>query len=517
MAGRYRQFGIEAALETVRQAAASSAPRRSWRYIAGLTAIAVAYFVMAKLGLELASINPIATPIWPPTGLALAAVILWGYRVCPAVFLAALLANATTAGSIYTAAVIALGNTLECLVGGYFVNRWSSGSATFDTPAGVARFAAISLLVATPISATVGVGTLVTAGYADAARFLSVWITWWLGDLAGALVIAPVIVLWCRSGGRAINRKEVEGAVWVAAVAGVVGLIAFGPLIESSTIRDSLGFLSVVPLLWAALRGGRRDTATVTLILAGFAVWGTMSQVGPFARATQNDSFLLLLMFLMSTSVPSLILSADVAVRKQAEERQRQLTAELDHRVKNTLATVQALASLTLRSSESPAAFRKTFEARLHAMAKGHDLLGRGGWERADLGEIVRETLAPYADVDGKRVQVSGPAMMLTPSAATTLMMVLHELATNAAKHGALSTASGRVALDWRPDGGTVELRWVENAGPPVQVPTHRGFGSTFIEQGVVSSLGGNVQLDFAPSGLVCTIRVPLSEKVVRG
>jgi two-component sensor histidine kinase len=489
----------------------------SWRYAVELGGIAAAYFVVAKLGLELASINPSATPIWPPTGLALASVLLWGYRVCPAVFVAALLANATTAGSIYTASLIALGNTLECLVGGYLVNRWSDGRATFDTPAGVTRFALISLLTATPISATVGVGSLLAAGNADEAHVLSIWATWWLGDLAGAVVIAPVIVLWAGGGVRPSSPRELRATAAILAAASLVGIIAFSPLIGQSTIKDSLGFLSVVPLLWAALRGRRRDTATVALILAGFAVWGAQSQVGPFARTTLNDSFLLLLMFMMSTSVPSLILSADVGMRRQAEERQRLLAAELDHRVKNTLATVQALASLTLRSSESPEAFRKTFEARLQAMANGHNLLARGGWEGASLREIVSEMLAPYADADGKRVLASGPNVRLVPAAATALIMVLHELATNAAKHGALSTAAGRVALDWRSDGGAVELRWAESVGPPVQTPTRRGFGSTLIEQSIVSTLSGEVRFDFASDGLVCTMRLPLSDKVALG
>ncbi len=504
------------ALATLARRTAGSDRGASWRYVVELGGIAVAYFVVAKLGLELASINPSATPIWPPTGLALASVLLWGYRVCPAIFLAALLANATTAVSIYTASLIALGNTLECLVGGYLVNRWSGGRATFDTPAGVTRFALISLLAATPISATVGVGSLLAAGDADEAHALSIWATWWLGDLAGAAVVAPVIVLWAGGGVRPSSPRELRATAAIVAAASLVGIVAFSPLVGQSTIKDSLGFLSVVPLLWAALRGRRRDTATVALILAGFAVWGAISQVGPFARATQNDSFLLLLMFMMSTSVPSLILSADVGVRRQAEERQRLLAAELDHRVKNTLATVQALASLTLRSSKSPEAFKKTFEARLQAMASGHNLLARGGWEGASLREIVREMLAPYADAD-KRIAASGPHVRLVPAAATTLIMVLHELATNAAKHGALSTAAGRVALDWRSDGGAVELRWAESAGPPVQPPTRRGFGSTSIEQSIVSSLGGEARFDFAPAGLVCTMRLPLSDKVVLG
>jgi integral membrane sensor domain MASE1 len=169
--------------------------RQGVEYVVELTGIAIIYVALAKLSLALASIHPSATPIWPPTGYALGAVLLLGYRVSPAIFLGALVANVTTAGSVGTSLAIATGNTLESLVGAYFINRWSEGRSTFDAPAGVVRFALICL-PSTMISATLGVGSLSLAGYSDWSEFLSIWTTWWMGDLAGALVIAPAIVLW---------------------------------------------------------------------------------------------------------------------------------------------------------------------------------------------------------------------------------------------------------------------------------------------------------------------------------
>lgn len=475
-----------------------------------MAVIGGAYLVIATLALKLASINPSATPIWPPTGLALASVILWGYRVAPAIYLGALLANAATAGTIYTAALIACGNTLECLVGGYLINRWSAGPASFDTPAGVTRFALISLLAATPVSATVGVATLVAAGYADIAQSLPIWTTWWLGDLAGAVVVAPVIILWSRA--RLVSSAPRE--LWVSAItvaaASFVGIIAFSPLIAASVVKNALGFLAVVPLLWAALRGRRADTATAALILAAFAVWGATARIGPFAHGTQNESFLLLLMFMMSVSVPSLILSADVSVRREAEQLRKLLSDELDHRVKNTLAKVQAIAALTLRNSPSPQAFNETFMTRLQAMARNHALLARSGWTQVSLQEVVTDTLAPYIDA-GERISAAGPKVTLEYAVATTLGMALHELATNAAKHGALSTGAGRVTLNWRIDGDVLDLCWTESNGPRVQVPARRGFGLSVIEHSLATSLRGQVNLDFAPQGFVCTIRFPLS------
>jgi signal transduction histidine kinase/CheY-like chemotaxis protein len=306
--------------------------RRSLGY-PGLVAIGVIYFALAKGGLALASINPSATPIWPPTGFALAAVLLWGYRTWPAIFVAAVIANATTAGSIATAIAIASGNSLEAVVGAYLINRWSNGRNTFSTPNSVATFALICFVVAAPISATIGLASLATAGYTGWANFANVWVTWWLGDVTGALVIAPVIVLWASSDYHAFSRNEFFETLGVLATAVAVGLFAFSPLFEQTPSRDPLGFLAILPLLWAALRREPRDTATVALVLAGITVWGTLMGGGPFTTANLNVSFLLVLMFLISITVPSLLLSADVAVRKKAEENLRRAQTELERKV----------------------------------------------------------------------------------------------------------------------------------------------------------------------------------------
>jgi signal transduction histidine kinase/CheY-like chemotaxis protein len=315
--------------------------RQPGRYALELLATGLVYFVFAKIGLVLASIHPSASPIWPPTGLALAAVMLWGFRVWPAIFAGAWLANATTAGSVSTSAAIALGNTLESVVGGYLIRRWSGGIGTFDNPAGVAKFALIVLLVATPISATIGVGSLSLAGYADGTRIASTWLTWWLGDLAGALVVTPVIVLWAQSAARFPPPQELRetAAVLIAAVA--VGLLAFSPLIDQTPARDPLGFLAVIPLMWAALRCGQRDTATVALVLSGFALWGAMSGEGPFVRSNLNDSLLVLIMYMISTTVPTLALSANSAVHKRTERSLREVHARLDRTVQERTSALQ--------------------------------------------------------------------------------------------------------------------------------------------------------------------------------
>ena len=319
-------------------------------YLAALLVVSGAYFVLAKLGLRLASINPSASPIWPPTGLALAAVLLGGPRLWPAIFIGAFAANVTTAGTEVTSAFIALGNTLEALAGGYLIARWSGGVETFTSPSRVAKFVLVAVGPATVISATIGVVTLSVAGFADWNKFSPIWVTWWLGDVAGALVVTPVIVLWAQSRWRDFNARDAWAVAATLGTAVAVGLIGFSPLLPHSEYTSPLGFLAILPLVWAALRRGPRDTVSVGLILAGFAIWATIRHVGPFGEIGLNESFLLLLTFMISVSVPSLALSADVAMRQATEDTLRHTQIDLDQRVRERTA---ALADANIHLTEA--------------------------------------------------------------------------------------------------------------------------------------------------------------------
>ena len=319
-------------------------------YLAALLVVSGAYFVLAKLGLRLASINPSASPIWPPTGLALAAVLLGGPRLWPAIFIGAFAANVTTAGTEVTSAFIALGNTLEALAGGYLIARWSGGVETFTSPSRVAIFVLVAMGPATVISATIGVVTLSVAGFADWNKFSPIWVTWWLGDVAGALVVTPVIVLWAQSRWRDFNARDAWAVAATLGTAVAVGLIGFSPLLPHSEYTSPLGFLAILPLVWAALRRGPRDTVSVGLILAGFAIWATIRHVGPFGEIGLNESFLLLLTFMISVSVPSLALSADVAMRQATEDTLRHTQIDLDQRVRERTA---ALADANIHLTEA--------------------------------------------------------------------------------------------------------------------------------------------------------------------
>ena len=478
-----------------------------------LTAIAVIYVGLVKLSLVLASIHPSATPIWPPTGYALATILLLGYRVSPAVFLGAFIANLTTAGSIGTSFAIATGNVLESLVGAYLINRWSDGRSTFDAPAGVARFALICLL-STVISPTFGVGSLSLAGYADWSEFPSIWTTWWMGDLSGALVITPAIVLWgTRSSGQ-IERRELLQSCAVYTVTIVVGLLAFSPLLEQSPTQSPLAFLTILPLMWAALRRNQRDTATTALLLSCFAVWGTESNHGPFVGGSLNESFLLLLTFMISVSVPSLALSADLAVRRRHEEHIHFVMRELSHRSKNILSVVQSMATQVARQTDSFDDFVLGFSRRLCAFAETHDLLVAAEWQGVEIRELVRVHLAPFHNLSDSSVLIEGPQLKLSPKAAEQIGLALHELATNAVKYGALSVPTGKVKIRWNLEtdethNSLLRIIWKEVGGPRVEEPRRQGFGDIVLTKVVPVSLRGTASLEFEPEGIKWVLLAP--------
>ena len=168
----------------------------------------------------------------------------------------------------------------------------------------MAKFASIALTPGTMVSATIGVGALVATGFASVSNCSAIWMTWWLGDVTGALLFTPFVVLWVTEGRRFLESGPLQSlAIYLAAAA--VGIVAFSPLFEQLAYRGPLAFLALVPLVWAALRGNQRDTATASLILAAFAVWGVRSGTGPFAGPDLNYSFLMFLMFLISVSVPT--------------------------------------------------------------------------------------------------------------------------------------------------------------------------------------------------------------------
>jgi len=210
-------------------------------------------------------------------------------------------------------------------------------------------------------------------------------------------------------------------------------------------------------------------------------------------------------------------IARDITDRKRADEQRQLLVNELNHRVKNTLATVQSLAMQTLRSTERSADARALLDARLTALARAHDLLTAENWEGARLREVIIRALMAFNS--GARVAVNGPSVRLTPKQALSLSIALHELATNAAKYGALSTDAGKVDLTWevRDEGAgeTLHLIWIESGGPIVSPPARAGFGSRLIERSLAHDLGGEAHIAYRPEGVIATISTPIEAPLV--
>ncbi|HZC81433.1 MAG TPA: MASE1 domain-containing protein [Nitrospiraceae bacterium] len=282
--------------------------------------LAALYFLAGKLGLLLAFVHASATAVWPPTGIALAAFLLLGYRVWPGIFLGAFLVNLTTAGSVATTIGIAIGNTLEGLAGAYLVNRFAHGSHAFDRPPDVFKFAALAALTSTTVSPFFGVTSLALGGYADWTEYGHIWLTWWLGDAGGALIVAPVLLLWSqdtRVRWTLAQAKE-AGLVFVTVV--LVGLAVFGGVFPITIETYPLAFMCIPVLVWTAFRFGPRETATAILLLSGMAIWGTLHGLGPFVLETQNESLLMLQVFMGVTAVMILALASGASEQRRAEE-----------------------------------------------------------------------------------------------------------------------------------------------------------------------------------------------------
>ena len=286
-----------------------------------LAALAAIYFVAGKIGLRLAFVNASATPVWPSAGIGLAAFLILGYRVWPAILLGAFLVNFTIAGSIASSAAIAIGNTLEGVVGAYLVNRYANGLDCFDRPRDIFRFAGLAAVIGATLSATWGATTLSLTGSARWTEYGSIWLTWWLGGAAADLVVTPVLVLWSRPSVHRWRRWQLlETAVLLLSLV-VVSQLVFGGLFPDKNYP--LDFLCIPFLLWASLRFEPREAAAALLLLAGIAVRGSLWGYGPFVRGTQNESLLLLQAFMGVVSLMTLTIAAVVSARRRATERLR--------------------------------------------------------------------------------------------------------------------------------------------------------------------------------------------------
>jgi signal transduction histidine kinase/CheY-like chemotaxis protein len=365
-----------------------------------LTAV---YFCAGKLGLSVAFLHRSATAVWPPTGLALAAVLLLGYRVWPAILVGAFLVNWTIPQPPLPSLFIAIGNTLEALLGAMLARRFAGGARAFWETANIFRFVCLAAIPSTAASATIGLISLSASGLLPQGNHFAVWLTWWMGDFVSDLLVAPLLLLWLTPPRPRFGRgRFLEGAVMLLAV-WVFCRVTFGGGWLHGVRDYPLEYMVIPLLLWAAFRFGQRGAITAACVMSAAAIWGTLKGRGPFAVGNANDSLLLLQSFMGVTALTMVVLAAVVADRQQAQERERaarteaeransakdQFLAVLSHELRTPLTPVMLAASILENDRALPERVRED----LQTIRRNVELEARLIDDLLDLTRITRGKL----------------------------------------------------------------------------------------------------------------------------
>jgi signal transduction histidine kinase len=465
---------------------AAARDRTSWVHWGWVAAIAALYFGGAKLGLSVAFVAPQVSPVWPPTGIALAAILLLGYRLWPGVALGAFLANWTAQEPAATAAGIALGNTLEALAGAWLLRRVAGFRGSLERLREVVGLVVLAAALSTTLAATVGVTSLCLGGVASWSRFGTLWWVWWLGDALGALVIAPLLLAWVagRAGPWPPRRLAELGALLLALVA-VCGLVftGAGPTPAPGPALEYTVFPFVI---WAALRFGQRGATLVTFLIAAVAIPGTVRGFGPFALGTPHQSLVLLQVFMAVVAITGLFLAVAIAERNrvadrlaEADRRKDEFLAILGHELRNPLGAIKtALGILRIGGAAADPTVERTREVlerqTRHLTRLVGDLLDlaritRGDLPlspaRVDLRTVVAkaaETVQPMVEERRHRLsaELPGGALMIDADP-VRIEQVVTNLLQNAAKY---TPAGGRIRLSLEREPEAAVLR-VEDDG----------------------------------------------------
>ena len=278
--------------------------------------VAIVYFAGAELGLSLAALHSNVTPVWPPSGIAIASLLIFGRRVWPGIFIGALAANLPTNIPVFSSFGIAVGNTLEALVAYWLLQGSKRWKGSLESVSSVLTFVVYAALLATLVSATIGSVSLCLGEPGQWNRFTSLWLTWWMGDGFGALIVSPLLLAW--SSPRKIEPRDMPEITSLFALLIIVVLIVFGGWFPGPVKTYPLAFLALPCLLWAAMKFHQRVVTSAIVLMAGVAVWGAKQGYGPFVQPSANVSLLLLISFVGTSSLMTLIVAAVTNERREA-------------------------------------------------------------------------------------------------------------------------------------------------------------------------------------------------------
>ncbi len=300
-------------------------------FLAKLILFSALYYFSGKLGLSMAVVQSNATVVWPPSGIALAGLLIFGWRLWPGVFLGAFLVNATTTSTPILASLgIATGNTLEALAGSFLVLGFCGGRGAFDQTKNIFKFLFFAATVSTAISATFGVTSLTLHGLVQAGKHFSVFATWWLGDMVSVVILTPLLLIWSSKSQRRFKQHFPLEAVGLTFLVFVAGQIVFGGWLPTKVQTYPIEYLVIPPLLLTAFRHGKKGASLAVLGTSILAIRGTLNGFGPFASHGPHEALLLLQAFMGTTTLLTLVVATVIAERRLTEETLIHQTRELE-------------------------------------------------------------------------------------------------------------------------------------------------------------------------------------------
>jgi len=519
---------------------ADQARRGILRQFAALLVVFVAYVLSARLGLTLAPVSGFATLVWPPTGIALAALLLGGVRLWPAVMLGALVANVWTGASLWVAALIGVGNALEAVVGAGLLTRVARIHLGLDRLVDVLALVGMAAVLSTTVSATLGVAVLDLAGLVHPGHAAETWRAWWVGDALGNLVVAPVLLTWRNLDGLTLSARRTLEAVGLAVAA--VGLSSFvfllGPPVDPTPFRQPHVLFPV--LIWAAIRFGPRGGTATILLVSVFAIWGTLVGHGPFTDHTPVLNLLKLQIFMAVASITTLVLAATSSERMEALKAEQELLAIVSHDMKNPLGALRlgARQLLSQPPEELGPQARKLGEFIARCARRMESLTGnvldsatiRTGHlslvrEPQDLSVIIRDaadTFRPLAEEKSQELRVEVPPVLPLEGDRERLLQVLSNLLGNAVKfapqNGTITVRAleqdGWVHCSIADDGPGIEPDALSKVFEPYwsgESSTGTGLGLSIVK-GIVEAHGGTTSVHSQPGiGTTFGFRLPLA------
>jgi two-component sensor histidine kinase/integral membrane sensor domain MASE1 len=509
--------------EKVRRRTPANPTTLPWPRAIGLAiAVGIAYFLAEQLSFALLARSDGLAMFWLAGGVSSGVLIALGRSarlpVATAMMVAIIVANLTGRPNIWAATAFTLCNVGEALFAAWLIERYFGSPFSLDSLRNVLGLVAAAV-VANAASA-VGATAAHRLFLSPTAPIWTTWQHWFASGVVGILTAAPLVIGLAEALRAPPPRREIiEGVAALVALAAVMTVIIV--LLPEKPWEMVAPVSLLFPILWLAARCQPVFAAAAAFIVSLTIVWTTTFGIVHFGDPALpiGDRITGAQAAILGLALCAYVLAALFAERRQAEARHGLLIAELDHRVKNVLARVAAVVMHTRRRCGTMDEFVEALDGRIQSMASAHALLSQSRWSGVSLTNLIRHQLAPYTT--DANTMINGRDVTLTSAQTQAVAMVIHELVTNAAKHGALSSPNGRVSVRWDRIGAKaasiLTVTWCELGGPPVATSIQSGYGSNLIRDLIPHELGGTVDLIFASDGLSCKMEIPLRMSVAFG